>query len=203
MTRRPGQGEAWTAWGLWGLTVGVVFETYARLEPAELYHVSREGLAGGLSRGLVLLNFPVALVSIALVLVAMAALPRRAWWVAATAIALSAAVAWPGVVDQDDLDARWINAIPALGVLLALVLTAWAAQRAGSSFAPWGPGDRARLVVAVLVIALSLPGWRPSSGFTYPETCFSARSRTAKRTEPCSRRFTSAITTEPTARCFC
>ena len=29
-------------------------------------------------------------------------------------------MAVPGVVDQDDLDARWINALPGLGVLLAL-----------------------------------------------------------------------------------
>ncbi|CAN5258898.1 hypothetical protein BH09ACT13_BH09ACT13_04900 [soil metagenome] len=72
------------------------------------------------------------------------------------------------MVDQDDLDARWINAIPALGVLLGLVLTAWAAQRAGSSFAPRGPGDRARLVVAVLVIALSLPWVAAEVGFHLP-----------------------------------
>lgn len=144
-------------WGLWGVVLGVVVATYTRLEPGELYLVSGEGLAGGLSRGLVLVNFPIALVSIGLVLMAAGALPRRAWWIAAPAIALSAVVAWPGVVDQDDLDARWINAIPALGVLLGLLLTAWAARRAGSSFAPRASGDRARIVVAALVFVLSLP----------------------------------------------
>src|SRR5205085_2621557 len=80
-----------------------------RLDPAQLYHVSRHGLDGGLSRVLVALNFPIALVAIALVLVALDALPGRAWWVGGPAIALCAVTGWPGVVDQADLDARVVN----------------------------------------------------------------------------------------------
>ena len=39
--------------------------TYSRIEPDELYHVSRSGLGGGFSRALVLFNFPTALMAIA------------------------------------------------------------------------------------------------------------------------------------------
>jgi hypothetical protein len=149
-----------------------VLVTYSRLDPTELYHTSREGLAGGLSRSIVLLNFPVALVAIALVLVAVGALPRAAWWAAGPAIALCAIVALPGVVDQDDLDARPINAVPALGVLVALALTATATRRASASFAPRLPGDRLRIVVAAVVIVLSLPWMAAELGFHLPGDVF-------------------------------
>ncbi len=52
------QGEALLAWALWLLVLVAIVVTYARLDPADLYHVSREGLAGGLSRALVVANFP-------------------------------------------------------------------------------------------------------------------------------------------------
>ena len=60
---RPPQGEALVTWALWGAVLGAIVVTYARLEPADLYHVSRDGLAGGLSRALVEMNFPIALAS--------------------------------------------------------------------------------------------------------------------------------------------
>jgi len=106
------QGEALLTWALWLLVLVAIVVTYARLDPADLYHVSREGLAGGLSRALVVANFPLSLVAIALVLVAVDVLPRRAWLVGGPAIALCAVTAWPGVVDQADLDARPVNALP-------------------------------------------------------------------------------------------
>ncbi|MGH3072748.1 MAG: hypothetical protein ACRDNB_10840, partial [Gaiellaceae bacterium] len=92
-----------------------------------LYNVDLAGeLAGGLSRTLVVLNYPLALGAIALA--AIAGGPRRLVWVS---IALCALVAVPGVVDQDDLDARAVNALPALGVALALGLTLAAVRRDG------------------------------------------------------------------------
>jgi hypothetical protein len=148
----------------------VVAATYARLDPAETYHVSRDGLAGGLSRALTLVNFPLALVAIALVLVAVAALPLRAWCAAAPAIALCATVPW--LVDQDDLDARWGNAIPALGVVVALGLTTAATRRAGAGFAPARPWDRARVVLALVVALVSLPWIAAELGFDFPGDVF-------------------------------
>ena len=174
MTRRPGpaQGEALITWGMWAAVVVAIVVTYARLEPADLYHVSREGLTGGLSRALVELNFPVALAAIALVLVAMAGLPRTAWWIAGPAVALCLVTAWPGVVDQDDLDARWVNVVPALGVALALGLTVAAARRAGGSFAPRRRFDVIRLVLAAVTLVVSIPWIAALLGFYLPEGVF-------------------------------
>ena len=87
-------------------------------------------------------------------------------------IALSAVTAVPGVVDQDDLDARWINALPALGVLLALGLTIAAVRRDGIAFVRRVYGDRARLVLAVLLLLLALPWFAAEAGFYFPGDFF-------------------------------
>jgi len=170
--RRPAQGEALVTWGLWAAVLLAIVVTYARLEPADLYHVSRNGLAGGLSRALVEVNFPIALAAIALSLVALAVLPARAWWIAGPAIALCLVTAWPGVVDQDDLDARWVNAVPAVGVALALGLTVAATARAGAGLAPRRRFDTARLVLAGITLAVSIPWISALLGFYLPEGLF-------------------------------
>jgi hypothetical protein len=151
------------------MTAAVV-ATYSRVDPAETYHVSHEGIAGGLSRAVTLVNFPIALVAIALALIAVSALPRAAWWAAAPAIALCATIPW--FVDQDDLDARWVNAIPALGVVIALGLTIAATRRAGADFAPRQPWDGWRLAAAVLVAVVSLPWIAAELGFHFPGDVF-------------------------------
>jgi hypothetical protein len=147
-----------------------VLATYSWVDPAETYHVSHEGIVGGLSRSLTLVNFPIALVAIALVLVAVAALSSSAWWAAAPAIVLCATIPW--FVDQDDLDARWVNAVPALGVLIAAGLTVAAARGAGTSFAPRRPWDGWRTVAAALVVLLSLPWVAAELGFHFPGDFF-------------------------------
>jgi hypothetical protein len=175
------QGEPLVVWAMWAVVLAMIFVTYGRLPPDtpeatdDLYHVSGNGLAGGLSRVLVELNFPVALVAILVVLVAMDALPRAAWAVAGPAIALSAAVAWPGVVDQDDLDARLANALPALGVGLAFGLTIAAGRRSGWSVAGRLPLDPVRLGIAVVVLVLSIPWIAAELGFFLPDGVFVMR----------------------------
>jgi hypothetical protein len=166
---RTPQGEALATWAIWLLVLVPVVATYGRLDPAELYHVSNDGLEGGLSRAVVLLNFPIALVAIGLALVALAALPPRAWWVGGPAIVLCAVVAWPGVVDQDDLDVRWVNAIPATGVVLVAGLTLTAAGRAGTSFAERLTLDRVRLVIGVVALVISIPWLAAELGWYLPE----------------------------------
>lgn len=170
MGRGPSQGEALATWAVWAAITGVVLVTYSWVDPSETYHVSREGLAGGLSRGLTLVNFPIALVAIAVVLVAMAVLPAAAWWAAGPAIALCATI--PFFVDQGNLDARWGNAVPALGVGAAFVLTIAATRRAGAARAPRRPWDTARLVIAVLVLVVSLPWFAAELGFHFPGDFF-------------------------------
>jgi hypothetical protein len=167
---RPSQGEALAVWAMWAAVSVAVLVTYSRVDTDELYNVSREGLAGGLGRSVVLFNFPIAFVAVATTLVAVAALPTRAWLLAAPAIASCVLV--PFVVDEDDLDVRPANAIPALGVAVAVVLTIVAARRAGSSFAPRRPWDTARIVLSAVVLLLSLPWLTAALGFHFPGDFF-------------------------------
>jgi hypothetical protein len=133
-----------------------------------LYNVDQsDDLAGGLGRTLVLLNFPLALGAIALA--ALAGGPRLLVW---AAIALCAVTALPGVVDQDDLDARWINVVPALGVALALALTVAAVRRTGAEFAHRARWDRLRVVLGILLLLLALPWLAAEAGFYFPGDVF-------------------------------
>ena len=131
--------------------------------------MSREGLAGGASRGLVLLNFPISLVAVAIVGVLLERGASRP--LGAAAIALCAVTAWPGVVDQDDLDARLVNAVPAAGVALALALTV--AARPRLSLAARRPFDRARAAVAVAALLVAVPWLFAEAGFYAPDPVLS------------------------------
>lgn len=146
-------------WVLFAVVALEVLVTYSRLPVRELYHVSSDGLAGGLSRVLVFLNFPLALVAIPILAVLAERLPGRTVRVtAAVGVVLSAAVFWPGVVKQSDLDARAVNAIAALGVLVALSLTVVAARRLGRPPRPVRQrGDVPRVIVAAVALVLALP----------------------------------------------
>lgn len=152
------------------MLVAVVAATYSWVPPEETYHVSRDGIAGGLSRALTVVNFPIGLVAVALALIAMCVLPRRAWLVATPAIALCATV--PFFNEQANLDAKWGNAIPAVGVLLTLVLTVAAARRAGRELAPRRPWDRLRIALAIVVGLVSLPWIAAELGFHFPGDVF-------------------------------
>ena len=97
-------------WEIWGVLVLIVLDgiaviaTYSRFPPTELYHVHHsDTVAGGFGRELVALNFPFALVGIALVGLAWPRLHGRLRIAGAVAIALCAVVYF--AVDQADLDA--------------------------------------------------------------------------------------------------
>ncbi len=154
MSRR----ELTIVWGLVGVLCVEIFITYARLPAHELYHVSGSGLEGGASRVLVFLNFPVALIAIAIVALQFGALRGTASKVAAAlAIVLSAAVFWPGVVDQADLDARPVNALAAIGAGIAFVLTLLGRSR-GRLERGRPAGDRIRIAIAGAAL-LTAPPW--------------------------------------------
>jgi len=172
VARGPSQGEALVVWAFLALDVLAVLITYSVIEPSDLYNVSRDGLAGGLSRALVQLNYPVALAAIPMTLLALDALPRRGWLVGAPALALCAVVAWPGVLDQNDLDARVVNVVPAIGVCLAFVLTVAAARRTGASFAPRRSHDGLRLASAVVLLLVALPWIAAEVGRHFPPVVF-------------------------------
>lgn len=165
--QRPGLAEVLTVWLLFGVVAAAMWITYSRLPVEEFYNVSGEGFAAGAGRVLVFLNYPIALVAIALLAVLAERLRGRLALLAALAAVLCAVVVWPGVVDQSDLDAKPANAIPALGVLIALVLTVVALARGGigASRSFGGGWDVARAVLAVLLVLGSIPWLLGELGF--------------------------------------
>lgn len=151
-------------WLLYGLVAAAIVITYWRLPVTDFYHVSVEGLQGALGRALVFTNFPVAFAAIGLAWIAYYRIranraehqPACVVATAATALCLVSAV--PGVVDTGDLDARWINVVPAIGVLIALGLTIAALRiDARRPVLPWSIRDRAGLVIITILGAVSLP----------------------------------------------
>ena len=143
----------------------------ARHQPSSTTSRTRV-LQGGFSRALVLLNFPVALVAIALTLVAVAALPRSAWLIAGPAIALSALVFGRGRPERPrrPLDQRTSRSRCGAGALA----DAWRPTSSlVASFAPRLTGDRLEASWRAVVLVLSLP-WiaadrrLPSSGGCLP-----------------------------------
>jgi len=152
-------GEILLVWLMFAVVTVEILVTYSRLPASELYHVSGTGLTGGASRALVFLNFPLALVAIPILAFLAVLLPGRApKAISAVGAVLAAAIFWPGIVSQADLDARWVNSIAALGVLLAAALTVYAVVRLGPPRRlEHRPGDRLRIVAAVVVLLLALP----------------------------------------------
>ena len=161
-----------------------VLVVYSVVDPGELRSVSQGGLEGGLGRVLVQLNYPIALAAVPLTLLALDSLPRRAWLAGVPAILLCLVVAWPGVVDPDDLDAKVVNVLPALGVALAASLTVAATLRAGAEFAPARDGDRLRTVVAVIAVLPSLPWIAAEAGLHFPQGVFLTTELYAEPKEP-------------------
>ena len=67
--------------------------------------------------------------------------------------ALRSSIVVPGVVDEGDLDAKWINVVPALGVAIVLVLTLRVRRSAaGVTRAETGSESPSRVVLGVLAL---------------------------------------------------
>jgi hypothetical protein len=81
-------------------------------------------------------------------------------------VGLCAAVFWPRVVDEANLDAKPVNAVAALGVLVALGLSVLAPRRRRRPV--WSGrqrGDRVRVAVATVALVLGLPWLAAELGF--------------------------------------
>jgi hypothetical protein len=135
-------------WAMFAVVAAEIVATYSRIPPEKLYSVSGTGVGAGFGRALVFLNFPVALAALPVLALAAERL-RRGALLAVPAAALCAAVFWPGVVDQYDLDARPVNALAAAGVALAVAL----------SFAAGLHRERIRLHPAPLALLLLAIPW--------------------------------------------
>ena len=59
----PGLGEVFVVWAICGAIALAILVTYSRIPHEKLYHVSGDGLSGGLSRTLVFWNWPAALIA--------------------------------------------------------------------------------------------------------------------------------------------
>jgi hypothetical protein len=156
-------------WALFAAVGLAIFVTYLRLPPEELYNVSEEGLELAAGRLLVFLNYPTSLAAIPIAWLAAERIGTR-WSMSAAGVAtvLCAVTAWPGVVDQDDLDAKLVNIVPALGVALAFVL---------SVRAPWERVGRLRLdplrvAIGVVVWLVALEWVAAVLGFYFPGDIF-------------------------------
>ena len=163
---RPGLAEVAAVWILFGLVAVVMWITYSRLPAEDFYNVSGEGVEAGAGRVLVFLNYSTALVGIGVLAVVADRLRGHLAIVAGVGALLCAVVFWPGVVEQSDLDAKPVNALPALGVLVAVVLTGIALARGGvGASRPFAGGwDVARLVLAVGLALASIPWIFAESG---------------------------------------
>jgi hypothetical protein len=159
-----GRAELAAVWVLLALVTVEILVTYARLPVDQLYHVTGSGIEGGASRALLFLNFPTALVAIAVVLYLLETAQGGERAVAVLALVLCAAVFWPKIVDQAKLDARPANAVAAVGVAIAFGLTIRLVR------GPWRigqvAGDRVRIALAVLVVVLALPWITADLGFS-------------------------------------
>ncbi|MGN6798443.1 MAG: hypothetical protein ACTHKS_09855 [Gaiellaceae bacterium] len=153
--------EVALVWAMFIADAVAILITYSRLPVHELYHVSGSGLRGGSSRVLVDSNFPLALAAIANLLILVDRL-RRLRLVAVLGIVLCLPVFWPGVVRQSNLDARPVNAIAGVGVLLALALSLLTGFRGWSRNVR---GDGYRDVVGTLAVLVALPWIFAELGF--------------------------------------
>jgi hypothetical protein len=161
-TQRP-TGEILAVWVLFALEAAATLATYWRLPADELYRVSGSGFTAAAGRVLVLLNFPVALAAIAVVGVLLErGAPRLPAWLAIGLCALT-----PFAVDQNDLDARPVNALPALGVAIALALTV--RMRPRTSLARRRELDGLRLVVGAVLAVIATPWYFAELGFYAPD----------------------------------
>jgi hypothetical protein len=159
--------EVLAVWLMWGIVAAAVFVTYARLPASDFYNVTGSGFGGGAARVLVLVGWPISLAIVAILAVVTdrllaSPLPgraRAAVLVAALAsLLLCATIAWPGVISQSNLDAKSSNALAAIGVGIAGVLTVIALRRGGlGPHATRGRGDRIALLLAVGFALAALP----------------------------------------------
>ena len=137
-----------------------VIATYSRFPASELYNAHQNGIAGGFGRELVALNFPFALVGIALVGLAWPRLYGRLRIAGVAAIALCAVVYF--AVDQSNLDAKPLNAAPALGLALAVALAVAVGVPAETRSLR---GDRLRIALALVLVFLAAPLIAAELGF--------------------------------------
>jgi hypothetical protein len=151
-------------WALFGLALVAVAVTYSRFAAMEYYHFPGHGFVdGGLSRALVYTNMPLGLAAMLLLLAQADRMSRAQRIGALVAFVLWLPVFSSRVLDLNNLTARWTNVVPALGVVLALVLTLTTPALRPARVR----GDGARVVVGASLVLLALPWIGAELGLHY------------------------------------
>ena len=126
------------------------------------YNVTGTGIRAGASRVLVLLGWPISHRCGGVAgrrgrplpgVVASPAARRAAIAASIASALLCATIAWPGVIDEADLDAKPSNALAAVGVGIALLLTLAAVRRARRR-RPRSPQTGRRAATALIIVLL-------------------------------------------------
>ena len=169
---RHGMLEAAIVGGFCVVTALAIFITYSRFPAEDFYSVSESGVAAAAGRMIVSLNFPIAFIAIALLAITVSSMLAAAWHpreVSAAAIvaaALCLVAAAPGVVQESDLDVKWINAVPAIGVAITAILMALAIRENGiGPIAPWSRADTIASVFGGIFVLAGLPWIWAQLGF--------------------------------------
>jgi hypothetical protein len=141
-------------WTMFAVVLTAIVVTYSRLPPDDLYNVVGRGFVdGGLSRALVYVNFPIGVAAMLVLLGQADRMSARGRALAVAAFLLWTPIFSPRVVTPAYLDARWSNAIPAVGVAIAVVLTLVTPAVRPARVR----GDAARIVVVVALVLIALP----------------------------------------------
>ena len=143
-----------------------VLVTASRLPSGSLYHFPSDDPLRGLGRMVVFLNYPTALVAIAILLVLLGRTSGGTRLAALAAMPLCLVATIPGVVSQSNLTFKAVNLVPVAGVALALAVTALAGT---AGFAPALAGDRIRIVAGTVLVVAAIPWLFAETGFFAPD----------------------------------
>lgn len=168
---KPGLREAAAIATLLLVVVLTTFVTYSRIDPGETYHVSVDGIPGGLGRALVDVNYPIALIAIAVAPFAVDRLRAagRPWAAPLGVVAVILCALVAVAVRQSDLDARPLNALPAIGVGLVVALGVAAYREGGFGTVGASRRDGLRLVLAAMLLVAAIPWLFAELGFYAPD----------------------------------
>ncbi len=164
-SRPRGSVAPFVVWALFGVVAVEIFVTYWRLPASVLWRVTGSGPVAGASRVLVFLGYPVALAAIAILVLLLDRLQGRFLRVLAL-VAIGLCAVGLAFVRDSNWDARPLNAIGAVGVTIAFLLTLAARSSPGRPVeGGWDRGDWVRLALAVVLFAMAVPSMAADLGF--------------------------------------